>query len=197
MKIYTRTGDKGQTSLFGGERVSKANSRVAAYGNLDELNSWLGLCVVESQRAGDKLKRENDWLIQIQKDLFVLGSWLASKEASERVARGEPAYAGARADRTQLNQSQITAMETQIDAWEKELPPLQTFLLPGGSALGAKLHYARSLCRKAERDIVALADSGEVVPELVVQYLNRLADALFVCARFSNAKENCAEIPWI
>ena len=195
MKIYTRTGDKGQTSLFGGERVSKTNGRVAAYGTFDELNSCLGMCVALCRK--DKMfDQEILWLLQVQKDLFALGSWLASKDASERAARGEEAFEGARKNRTHVDEARVTEMESQIDNWEKHLAPMKSFILPGGGLTGSQVHFARTICRRAEREVIALGESGEVVPELVVQYMNRLADALFVLARFINHRVGVHEDPW-
>lgn len=195
MKIYTRTGDKGQTSLFGGERVSKAHGRVAAYGTFDELNSQLGLCVALARKE-KQFSDEILWLLGVQRDLFALGSWLASKEASERAARGEEAFAGARQNRTHVDETKITEMETRIDQWEGHLEPMKSFILPGGAPLGANTHVARTICRRAERETIALGESGEVVPALVVQYLNRLADALFVLARYFNHRSGVHEDPW-
>lgn len=198
MKVYTRTGDKGQTSLFGGERVSKTHARVMAYGSLDELNSFLGLCVATCRAPGaGSLAAEIEWLLRVQRDLFALGSWLASKEASERAARGEEAFAGARQNRTHVDDSRITELEEQIDAWEASLEPMKSFVLPGGSLPASQAHVARALCRRAERETILLRDHGETVPELVIQYLNRLADALFVFARHLNRLAGVKEDPWI
>ena len=194
MKIYTRTGDKGQTSLFGGARVSKAHGRVSVYGTIDELNSYLGLCA--SLCREEKNHGEARWLIQVQRDLFALGSWLASPEASERAARGEEAFEGARQNRTHVDETRVTELEQTIDQWEKSLAPMKSFILPGGCITSAHVHYARTVCRRAERDTIALKESGEVVPELVIQYLNRLADALFVLARHLNRLASVAEDPW-
>jgi cob(I)alamin adenosyltransferase len=196
MKIYTRTGDKGQTALFGGERVSKAHGRVGAYGTLDELNSALGICVSLARKERG-FEEETRWILQVQKDLFALGSWLASKEASERAARGEEAFAGARQNRTHVDESRVAELEAQIDSWESHLAPMKSFILPGGTLLGAQTHLARTICRRAEREVIALGESGETVPPLVVQYLNRLADALFVLARYLNHRGGIHEDPWI
>ena len=196
MKIYTRTGDKGQTSLFGGERVSKAHGRVAAYGTLDELNSYLGVCAASCKKAAG-LASEAQWILQVQRDLFALGSWLASKEASEKVAKGEEAFSGARQQRTHIDDARIAQLEKDIDGWEAGLAPMKSFILPGGCDAGAQAHYARTLCRRAERDCVALSEGGEVVPELAIRYLNRLADALFVFARHLNAQAKTPEDPWL
>jgi cob(I)alamin adenosyltransferase len=195
MKIYTRTGDKGQTSLFGGERVSKAHGRVMAYGMLDELNSQLGLCVAACRDAGS-LEAEIHWQLQVQRDIFAIGSWLASKEASERVARGEEAFSGARQNRTHVDDDRITQIEKDIDGWETGLKPMTSFILPGGAPTGAQMHVARTLCRRAEREVIHLSESGEVVPDLAIRYLNRLADALFVLARHLNHKAGVAEDAW-
>ncbi len=195
MKIYTRTGDKGQTSLFGGERVSKAHGRVEAYGTLDELNSCLGLCAAHCATISG-FEAESAWLEQVQRDLFALGSWLASKDASSRAARGEEAFPGARANRTHVEESRVTELEKNIDEWEAMLAPMKSFILPGGSVLGSTTHLARTICRRAERQVILLGESGEVVPALVLQYLNRLADALFVFARHLNRRAGLAERPW-
>lgn len=195
MKIYTRTGDKGQTALFGGERVSKTHGRVGAYGTFDELNSCLGICVSLCRKERG-IEEETRWLLQVQKDLFALGSWLASKEASERAARGEEAFAGARQSRTHVDDARVAELEQQIDAWEKHLTPMNSFVLPGGTLLGAHVHLARTICRRGERETIALAESGETVPPLVIQYMNRLADALFVLARYLNHRGGVHEDPW-
>lgn len=195
MKIYTRTGDKGQTSLFGGERVSKTHARVSAYGSLDELNSQLGLCVALCRKE-KRLDEETRWLLGVQRDLFAIGSWLASKDASARAARGEEAFEGARQSRTHLGEPRIAELEEQIDAWERHLEPMKAFILPGGTPLGAQTHIARTACRRAEREAIALAEAGETVPGLAVQYLNRLADALFVLARHLNHRLGVHEDPW-
>lgn len=196
MKIYTRTGDKGQTGLFGGERVSKTHGRVAAYGTIDELNSYLGLCVSLCRKEKIGLEEETRWLSQVQKDLFALGSWLASKDASLRASKGEEPFAGSRQERTHVDENRVIEMENQIDAWEKHLQPMTSFILPGGTVLGGHMHLARTVCRRAERDVIALSESGETVPALVIQYLNRLADALFVLARYLNHRGGVHEDPW-
>jgi cob(I)alamin adenosyltransferase len=192
MKIYTRTGDKGQTSLFGGKRVDKNHLRVAAYGTVDELNSCLGVAVAHSEHTDI-----NQWLKGVQKDLFALGSWLASPEASEKLAAGNAGFEGERAGRTNLNQATVSSIESQIDLWEKELPPLRSFILPGGSEAGAQLHLARTICRRAEREVVGLQLFGEIVPDLALIYLNRLADALFVLARYTNYRDGKTETEWL
>lgn len=192
MKIYTRTGDSGETSLFGGKRVKKHNLRVATYGEIDELNSLLGACISFSRDRSLKI-----WLSDVQRDLFTLGSWLASPEASKNVIEGKVAFPGAREARTQLGEEKILALEAQIDFWEKELKPMRAFILPGGTNGAALLHWARAVCRRAEREVVGLREAGELVPDLAVKYLNRLADALFVAARFANHLDSHSEEEWI
>lgn len=209
MKIYTRSGDKGQTSLFGGERVSKAHARVKAYGTLDELNSVMGICLAatrqnlnnaesggQNSKPASQLEIDSQWLIQVQKDLFALGSWLASPEASERVARGEEAYSGDRQRKTHIDETRIEALEKMIDGWDADLPAMKSFILPGGGTVGAQVHLARTICRRAEREIVELQEQGEVVPDIAIVYLNRLADALFVFARWINQQTRQKEEPW-
>ncbi len=196
MKIYTRTGDKGQTSLFGGERVSKAHPRVSTYGTLDELNSLLGVVAAHCARDELTLGSVEQWIHEVQADLFAVGSWLASPEASGKVAAGEAAFTGGRGERASLGPARVEELEAQIDRWEAELPPMTSFILPGGGELGSVTHFARTVCRRAEREVVDLRDSGEVVPEVAVQYLNRLNDALFVLARWVNEKQGKQEIAW-
>lgn len=191
MKIYTRTGDSGETSLFGGERVSKHSLRVSAYGSVDELNSYLGLCAAYCN--DDEIK---SWLQSVQNDLFALGAWLASPKACKNIEEGKDPFTGERKDRTHMDDARIKHIEDEIDAWEKELQPMKSFILPGGAKTGAQLHMARAICRRAERDVVGLRESGELVPEYVIRYLNRMADALFVVARVVNHREGIAEIPW-
>lgn len=191
MKIYTRTGDKGQTSLSDGSRVSKNNPRVATYGSIDELNSILGICVAHC--ADSEI---TNWIEHTQKDLFVLGSWLASPLACANIVAGKEAFSGKNANRTSLTDSRILELEQDIDRWEQSLTPLTYFILPGGSITGSHIHLARSVCRKAERECIALLENGDVVPEIVIRYLNRLADALFVLARYVNALDKKMETPW-
>ncbi|MCO5144383.1 MAG: cob(I)yrinic acid a,c-diamide adenosyltransferase [Oligoflexia bacterium] len=196
MKIYTRTGDKGQTSLFGGERVSKNHSRVTAYGELDELNSALGYFSFLLEKQQKKFAEEINWVSQIQRQLFSIGSWLASREASANIIAGKPAFAGSRNAKTDVGSQAVTEIETKIDEWEKNLPPLKNFILPGGSEAGAFCHFSRSICRRAERSLIQARENGEEIPELSIIYINRLADALFVLARYVNWCEQVEEIPW-
>jgi cob(I)alamin adenosyltransferase len=171
-KVYTKSGDAGETSLVGGERVSKADLRVAAYGEVDELNSVLGLA--RSLRGGEEL---DALLGRIQNELFTLGADLASP-AGTPVPR--------------IAEARIAEMEQAIDHYLGELEPLAEFILPGGSQLGATLHLARTVARRAERAVVALSQREEVNPPALC-YLNRLSDLLFVLARVANRRAGVAE----
>ncbi|HKP57827.1 MAG TPA: cob(I)yrinic acid a,c-diamide adenosyltransferase [Polyangiales bacterium] len=180
MKIYTKTGDRGQTALFGGARVSKASTRVSAYGDVDELNSHLGVVCAHTSDA--KLAGR---LREIQAELFSLGAELA-KNPDKDVDLGVPGVA----------ETDIERLERDIDTFETELTPLKTFILPGGSPSAAFLHVARTACRRAERAVVTLLDSEPVRPELL-RYLNRLSDLLFVMARVANHRANVVDVPWL
>jgi len=180
MKIYTKTGDRGETALFGGARVSKASARVSAYGDVDELNSVLGVVCAftsdETQLAS---------LRRIQEVLFILGAELA-KNPEKQVDLGVAL----------LDEADIEGLELDIDAWDSALVPLKTFILPGGSPAASFFHLARTTCRRAERSVVALAQIEAVRPELV-RYLNRLSDWLFTAARAENARAGVADVPWV
>lgn len=179
MKIYTRTGDDGETGLFDGTRVSKADPRVATYGDVDELNAWLGL--VRSTGADNQIA---GMLERIQRDLFALGARLA--DPARRIAE--------RVTKAAVTADDITRLEGWIDTLDGELPPLTRFILAGGSPAGAALHVARTVCRRAERAMVALGpDAFE--PELLI-YVNRLSDLLFVMARAINHRAGVPEIEW-
>ena len=178
MKIYTRTGDAGETSLFDGSRVSKADSRVDAYGDVDELNAWLGL--VRANRLDADLDQP---LVRIQQDLFALGAQLA--DPRDRIAE--------RVRKASLSDADVERLEHVIDRLESELPPLRRFILAGGSPAGAALHVARTVCRRAERRMVALTPTPEAV---LVKYVNRLSDLLFVIARVVNHRAGVPEIEW-
>jgi cob(I)alamin adenosyltransferase len=170
---------------------------VAVYGTFDELNSVLGLAIALCREEDPNLfTKEIDWLIHVQKDLFALGSWLASPEASERAAKGEEAFEGARKNRTHVDGTRVAEIEKDIDRWEAKLTPMKSFILPGGAKLGAQMHVARTVCRRAEREAIALQETGETVPLLVIQYMNRLADALFVLARHLNRLCGAEEDAW-
>jgi len=178
MKIYTRTGDHGDTRLFDGTQVRKSDPRVDAYGNVDELNSLIGAAASFLQ---DQELR--GILAAIQRDLFSVGAQLA-----------DPRHHGKK-QKSKLDPSRVTALEETIDRFETELPPLRQFILAGGSPAGAMLHVARTVCRRAERGVVALADNTEIDP-LTIEYLNRLSDFLFVMARLVNQRQGQQEIPW-
>jgi cob(I)alamin adenosyltransferase len=180
MKIYTRTGDTGDTGLFGGTRVRKSDPRVAAYGEVDELNACLG--VVRAQPGLDA--EVGDLLARIQKDLFAIGARLA--DPTEKIAD--------RVTKAAVGDGDVQRLEGWIDRFEAELPPLRKFILPGGSAPGALLHLARTVCRRAERGIVGLGAAG--VDAHVVVYINRLSDLLFVLARALNHRAGQAETEW-
>lgn len=180
MKIYTKTGDRGQTGLFGGTRVSKASARVASYGDVDELNSVLGLIAAHEQDAAVRAQLE-----RIQGELFTLGAELASTP-DKAVSPGVDLLAD----------SEIERFEHEIDALERDLPELKSFVLPGGSPQAARLHLARTACRRAERGVVALAAHEPVRPE-ILRYLNRLSDLLFVMARHANFRAKVADVPWL
>lgn len=177
MKIYTRKGDAGATALFGSGHVSKASPRVAAYGDVDELNASIG---VAAAHVDDPAVREA--LERVQQDLFALGALLATPDPKRRREKWE------------LPSARIAALENEIDGWEEELPALTAFILPGGSPVGAFLHAARTVCRRAERAIVAL--QADDLPDTVIPYVNRLSDWLFVCARLVNRRAGAAERTW-
>jgi cob(I)alamin adenosyltransferase len=179
VKIYTKTGDAGETSLFDQTRVSKSDPRVDAYGEVDELNACLGAARAAGADADVAAAIE-----AIQKQLFALGARLA--DPSSKIA--------ARVAKAAITAADVMALEQTIDRLEAELPPLRRFILPGGAAAGAQLHLARTVCRRAERRVIALG-TGSVDPILVV-YLNRLSDLLFVMARAANHRAGAPEIEW-
>lgn len=178
MKIYTKTGDRGDTSLFGGQRVPKDALRIEAYGTVDELNSVIGIVLAD---APDRVIVRV--LTQVQHQLFELGADLATPRSVARtsVRRLEPRDAA--------------ALEKHIDAVQRRLKPLRNFILPGGSPVAARLHFARTVCRRAERIVVRLS-RNEDIGEGITIYLNRLSDLLFVLARFANSAAGVAEIQW-
>lgn len=178
VKIYTKTGDRGDTKLFDGTQVRKSDSRVEAYGQVDELNSTLGAA---ASFLGDSELKE--LLFGIQRDLFSLGAQLA-----------DPNQHGKK-QKSRLDSGRITALEESIDRFETELPPLRQFILAGGVPAGAMLHVARTVCRRAERRVTALSESVEI-DSRNIEYLNRLSDFLFVLARLINHRQGQQEIPW-
>jgi cob(I)alamin adenosyltransferase len=179
VKIYTRTGDSGETALLGGKRVSKADPRVAAYGEVDELNAWLGL--VRAGALGTELAA---MIERIQRDLFAIGSRLA--DPGRKVA--------SKVEKTAVTGDDVTRLEDWIDQLESEVPPLRRFILAGGAPSGASLHVARTICRRAERRVVGLG-RDEVESEILV-YLNLLSDLLFVMARVANRRAGVPELEW-
>ncbi|MDP3910361.1 MAG: cob(I)yrinic acid a,c-diamide adenosyltransferase [Gemmatimonadales bacterium] len=183
MKIYTKTGDEGETGLFGGGRVPKDDPRVQAYGDVDELNAAIGLAAsLESQTF------ETAVLEHMQRDLFTIGAQLATPD-SARLAK-------ALAPRAPIGEGGIAALEGVIDRLESGLPPLTAFILPGGTPKAAAFHLARTVCRRAERSVVTLARAVAIAP-LIVKYLNRLSDLLFVLARAANrAGGGRGDVPW-
>lgn len=179
MKIYTKTGDAGETGLFGGPRVRKSDPRVDAYGEVDELNATIGQvrAIVEDPELDHHLAR-------VQDELFCVGAELAT-----------PHGAKARAALPPVDARWAERLEAAIDAWDAELPPLRQFVLPGGTRTAAALHLARCVCRRAERRVVALAAETEVEPA-VIAYLNRLSDFLFMAARLANHRAKRPEVLW-
>lgn len=182
LRIYTRTGDDGTTGLFGGERVSKAGVRVEAYGTVDELNAHLGVSAADCADQG-----LCELLQSIQNDLFLIGSDLSTPEGQAEV-RGVT-----RIER--LSSEPVMRLEASIDLLESQLKPLTAFILPGGCGLAAQLHVARTVCRRAERRVIALAETDTTNPE-TIRYLNRLSDLLFVMGRVANARAGKADILW-
>lgn len=179
MKIYTKTGDKGKTSLLGGSRVSKANKKIEAYGNVDELNSWIGL--LRDQEVNQK---RHLLLIEIQDRLFTIGSHLANEGGERQFSIPE------------IKVSDYERLEKAIDEMNEELPPMKNFILPGGNPVISYTHIARTVCRRAERGVVALSEL-EAVEEVIVTYLNRLSDYLFVLSRMVTKELNATEVPWV
>lgn len=178
MKIYTKTGDKGTTALFGGTRVPKSDDRINAYGTVDELNSYLGL--LRDQQVN---KKRHNLLIAIQENLFIIGSTLATEPGNDKVKI--PA----------LKEEAILQLETEMDAMDQELSPMRNFILPGGHEAVSFCHIARCVCRRAERLVVKLADSSPIEDKVVI-YLNRLSDYLFVLARLMSKELGAKENPW-
>ncbi len=179
MKIYTRTGDKGETGLFGGGRVAKDDPRLAAYGSVDELNAWIGWLRAVGLEADLDVS-----LQQVQNRLFDLGADLASPDASKLEGRSQPVQA-----------DDVTALEGLIDGWEEELSSLKQFVLPGGCEAAARAHVVRTMCRRAEREVVTLQQQDSV-SETAIHYLNRLSDFLFVLARLLNKRAGVGDVFW-
>lgn len=186
MKIYTKTGDAGKTSLFGGTRVSKAHIRIESYGTVDELNSHIGL--VKDQNINPLYK---DILIKIQNDLFTIGAMLATPEDKALLKNGKE-----RLSIPKINTDAVLFLESEIDKLEEFLPGMTNFVLPGGHTTVSFCHIARCVCRRAERLVTHLSENTAVNKEIII-YLNRLSDYLFVLARKLTYDAGVQEIPWI
>jgi cob(I)alamin adenosyltransferase len=180
LKIYTKTGDSGTTSLIGGTKVPKSHLRIEAYGTVDELNSYLGLCIdLLSDETAQRILRE------VQDRLFTIGSALACDPVKEPGMK-----------LPDLQNADVVLLETEIDRMTDLLPPMKNFILPGGHPTLSHLHIARCVCRRTERHCVRLELEGEEVASLIIQYLNRLSDYLFVLSRYAGQVLNVPEIPW-
>lgn len=180
-KIYTKTGDEGDTGLFGGGRVSKDHPRVSAYGDIDELNAVIGMA-----RSVEMMPRIDEVLAPVQRDLFALGALLATPDLEKMKEQ---------LSKARISDARIAQMEQAIDDGEAELEPLKAFILPGGTPKAAALHVARTTCRRAERAVIHLQREAEI-PQIVIIYLNRLSDLLFVLARVANRRAGAGEVTW-
>lgn len=179
-KIYTKTGDGGNTSLIGGTKVPKNDLRIETYGTVDELNSWIGL--VNDSLADEEFRAE---LKEIQDRLFTIGSALATDGDKEPKMK-----------LPDLHDSDVTFLEKRIDDMTAKLPPMKSFILPGGHTTVSSIHIVRCVCRRAERLAVSLQQEGLYVNETIIQYLNRLSDYLFTLARYAAQKLGAEEVPW-
>lgn len=186
MKIYTKTGDKGETSLFGGTRVPKYHLRIEAYGTIDELNSYIGL--IRDQQIDSHTKKV---LITIQNKLFTLGAMLATPPEKELLKSGKE-----RLNINKVDESSVLLLENEIDLMNESLPPMTHFVLPGGHSTVSFCHITRCICRRAERIATQLNDESEINEQILI-YLNRLSDYLFVLARKLTYDNNAQEIQWI
>ena len=180
MKIYTKTGDLGETSLVGGQRVSKTCRRLESYGTIDELCSHIGLLITYCESA-----RDRDFLLSVQGTLFVVGGYLATDNSQRDIRPGN-----------MVTDEMVAAVEREIDALQEVVPPLHLFVLPGGTCGAAQAHVCRTVCRRAEREILRLVESGAEVEAHVTSYVNRLSDYLFVLARKLNADAGMEDIVW-
>lgn len=186
MKIYTKTGDKGTTSLYGGTRVPKYHLRIESYGTIDELNSYIGL--ISTQQIDENTTTS---LLKIQNELFTIGSMLATPQDKETLKSGKE-----RLNIPKVDTNSITYLEQEIDTMNENLPAMTHFVLPGGHQTVSYCHIARCICRRAERITVQLSEEV-LINENVLKYLNRLSDYLFVLARKLTYDNNIEEIPWI
>ena len=180
-RIYTKTGDDGNTGLFGGGRVEKDDPRVDAYGEIDELNAALGMV-----RAVELMPRVDEVIVPIQRDLFSIGALLATPDHDKMREQ---------LSKARIDDERIAELERAIDACDRELDPLRAFIVPGGTPKSAALHVARTVCRRAERRVVSLKRAVPV-PDVVVIYLNRLSDLLFMLARVANRRAGAGEVTW-
>jgi cob(I)alamin adenosyltransferase len=207
-KIYTKTGDGGETGLIGGRRVSKASARIETYGTVDELNSVIGICramlaagkssksrAVKAVRPGGAIQGIDALLKEIQSDLFRMGAELASDPAKRDGKADGKGHGKAKGGFAPITAADATRLEKAIDGLESKVEPLRHFILPGGTAAGSILHFARCVCRRAERLTVSLSGAEPVDPHVVI-YLNRLSDLLFVMARAVNAAAGESETKW-
>ncbi len=181
MKIYTKQGDKGGTGLLGGHKVKKSHERLEAYGSIDELNSWVGII-----RSYPISETEREILIQIQRRLFMIGSYLAydAEHATKSIS-----------DLPLINDEHVTCLEREIDRMNDNLPELSNFIMPGGDPQSGSCHLARTVCRRAERRVVALSESVKI-NSVIIRYLNRLSDYFFVLARYISKQNKTNEILW-
>lgn len=183
LRIYTRTGDAGDTGLFGGGRVPKSHPRVEAYGDVDELNATIGFA-----RSIEPMPRIDEVLVPIQRDLFAIGALLATPDREKMRQHLEKA---------RVDEERISQLEQSIDDGDAELEPLRSFIVPGGTPKAAALHVARTVCRRAERRVVSLVEAqADEIPAVVVIYLNRLSDLLFTLARVANRRSGAGEVTW-
>lgn len=181
MKIYTKTGDAGDTGLFGGGRVPKDDPRVEAYGDVDELNAVLGVA-----RSVEVMARIDEVLVPIQRDLFSIGALLATPDREKMQQH---------LTKARISDQRIAELEHAIDDCDREMEPLKAFVIPGGTQKAAALHVARTVCRRAERRVIHLQRDVEI-PQIVIVYLNRLSDLLFTLARLANIRAGAGEVTW-
>ena len=184
-KVYTKSGDKGQTYLVGGKKIAKNDIRICSYGEIDELNAYIGGCrqLIVEKSDNSEFKKLSNILYRIQNELFNLGNMLATLD--EDIKKGMP----------RIEDSHIVKMENEIDYFNENLPDLKSFVLPGGSQLNIWFHISRTLCRRCERTVVSLSQK-ESVDGIIVKYLNRLSDGLFVWSRWVNVMQSDSEVSW-
>tara|TARA_B110000196_G_C21135088_1_gene660609 strand:- start:1106 stop:1717 length:612 start_codon:yes stop_codon:yes gene_type:complete len=184
-KVYTKSGDKGQTYLVGGKKIAKNDIRICSYGEIDELNAYIGGCrqLIVEKSDNSEFKKLSNILYRIQNELFNLGNMLATLD--EDIKKGMP----------RIEDSHIKKMENEIDYFNENLPDLKSFVLPGGSQLNIWFHISRTLCRRCERTVVSLSQK-ESVDGIIVKYLNRLSDGLFVWSRWVNVMQSHSEVSW-